>query len=107
MFNLTRNLGGAIGIALIDTLLQSRTPGHADALVSRLQAGDATAARLVGLPTALFRGHAMGPVDPMTKAMIDDVVQCFADAAVRCRDAGLDGGQTEAAGADPQGHGRS
>jgi 2,4-dienoyl-CoA reductase-like NADH-dependent reductase (Old Yellow Enzyme family)/thioredoxin reductase len=27
----------------------------------------------------------------MTKAMIDDVVQCFADAAVRCRDAGLDG----------------
>ena len=75
LFNLTRNLGGAIGIALIDTLLQSRTPGHADALVARLQAGDATAARLVGLPTALFRGHAMGPVDPITKAMITPLVE--------------------------------
>ena len=75
LFNLTRNLGGAIGIALIDTLLQSRTPGHADALVARLQAGDVTAARLVGLPTALFRGHAMGPVDPMTKVMIAPLVE--------------------------------
>jgi 2,4-dienoyl-CoA reductase-like NADH-dependent reductase (Old Yellow Enzyme family) len=27
----------------------------------------------------------------MTKAMIDEVVQCFADAAIRCRDGGLDG----------------
>ena len=75
LFNLTRNLGGAIGIALIDTLVETRTPGHADALVARLQAGDAVTARLVGLPTALFRGHAMGPVDPMTKAMIAPMVE--------------------------------
>ena len=43
LFNLMRNLGGAIGIALIDTLIQSRTAGHAAALVTRLQAGDAAA----------------------------------------------------------------
>ena len=75
LFNLMRNLGGAIGIALIDTLLQSRTALHANALVARLQSGDASAARLVGLPTALFRGHAMGPVDEMTKAIIAPMVQ--------------------------------
>ena len=75
MFNLTRNLGGAIGIALIDTLIETRTAPHAAALVTRLQAGDAIAARLVGLPTALFRGQAMGPVDDITKAMIAPMVQ--------------------------------
>ena len=75
LFNLMRNLGGAIGIALIDTLIQSRTAGHAGALVTRLQAGDVSAARLVGLPTAMFRGHAMGPVDDMTKAIIAPMVQ--------------------------------
>ena len=75
LFNLMRNLGGAIGIALVDTLVEMRTTGHADALVARLQAGDATTARLVGLPTQLFRGQAMGPVDEMTKAFVAPLVQ--------------------------------
>ena len=43
---------------------------------TRLQAGDDTGPpRLVGLPMALFHGHAMGPVDPMTKAIIAPMVQ--------------------------------
>jgi DHA2 family multidrug resistance protein len=75
LFNLMRNLGGAIGIAVIDTLIQSRTAGHAMALGARLQAGDASAARLVGLPTAMFRGHDMGPVDDLTKAMVRPMVE--------------------------------
>jgi DHA2 family multidrug resistance protein len=75
LFNLLRNLGGAIGIALIDTLVETRTAGHVTALVARLQAGDAAAARLVGLPTQLFHGHAMGPVDAMTRAIITPMVQ--------------------------------
>jgi DHA2 family multidrug resistance protein len=36
LFNLMRNLGGAIGIALIDTVLYGRTGIHADALPVRL-----------------------------------------------------------------------
>ena len=44
LFNLMRNLGGAIGIALIDTLLYGRTTIHADVLRSRLLAGDRAAA---------------------------------------------------------------
>jgi len=47
LFNLMRNLGGAIGIALIDTILYSRTVGHGLALRDRLLAGDVTAAAYV------------------------------------------------------------
>jgi DHA2 family multidrug resistance protein len=70
-----RNLGGAIGIALIDTVIQSRTTTHLMALATRLQAGDASAARLVGLPSQMFRGHDMGPVDEFTKAMVRPLVE--------------------------------
>ena len=38
LFNLMRNLGGAIGLAVIDTLIQQRVPIHVAALVERLQA---------------------------------------------------------------------
>jgi len=41
LFNLMRNLGGAIGLALIDTVLEQRAPAHIAAIVARLQAGDA------------------------------------------------------------------
>ena len=75
LFNLMRNLGGAIGIALIDTIVAQRTPGHAAALVARLQAGSPDAARLVGLPVALFHNQAMGPVDEITRAMIAPLVR--------------------------------
>ena len=60
LFNLMRNLGGAIGIAMMDTILEQRTPHHLSALVARLQAGDPQAARLVGLPVASFHNHADG-----------------------------------------------
>src|SRR5712672_2976516 len=49
LFNMMRNLGGAVGIALIDTILYGRTAGHADAIRQRLVAGDVTAAQAIGL----------------------------------------------------------
>ena len=58
LFNLMRNLGGAIGIALIDTILYGRTGGHADALRDRLIAGDVTAAQAIGLDLQLFTAPA-------------------------------------------------
>jgi DHA2 family multidrug resistance protein len=70
LFNLMRNLGGAIGIAVFDTLLQTRTDGHAQALVKRLEAGDPAAAAIVGLPTDMFHHQAMGPIDADTRDMI-------------------------------------
>ena len=75
LFNLIRNLGGAIGIALIDTMLEERTAGRIAALVTRLQAGDPVTARLVGLPVAMFHNKPMGPVDDLTRAMIAPLVQ--------------------------------
>jgi DHA2 family multidrug resistance protein len=75
LFNLMRNLGGAIGLALIDTVLQQRTPVHIASLVARLQAGDAPAARLVGLPTEHFTGVPIGEVDEATRAVVAPLVE--------------------------------
>jgi DHA2 family multidrug resistance protein len=74
-FNLMRNLGGAIGIALIDTILQQRTPEFATHIAARLQAGDPNMARLVGLPAEYFHGADMGPVDPATRDYIQPLVE--------------------------------
>jgi DHA2 family multidrug resistance protein len=75
LFNLMRNLGGAIGLALIDTVLDQRTPTHVASIVARLQAGDASAARLVGLPTERFTGVPIGAVDEATRALIAPLVE--------------------------------
>ena len=63
LFNLMRNLGGAIGIALIDTVIWLRAPEHVDDIVQRLLAGDRATALFVGLPPERFLGQPLGPVD--------------------------------------------
>ncbi len=75
LFNLMRNLGGAIGLALIDTVLEQRTPVHIASIVARLQAGDVSAARLVGLPTERFTGVPIGEVDEATRALVAPLVE--------------------------------
>jgi DHA2 family multidrug resistance protein len=70
-----RNLGGAIGLALIDTVLEQRAPAHIASIVARLQAGDAAAARLVGLPTERFTGVPIGDVDEATRALVAPLVE--------------------------------
>jgi DHA2 family multidrug resistance protein len=75
LFNLMRNLGGAIGLALIDTILEQRTPIHARHLIDRLQAGDPNAARFVGLPVEYFHNQPMGPIDPSMRAYVEPLIQ--------------------------------
>jgi DHA2 family multidrug resistance protein len=75
LFNLVRNLGGAIGIALIDTMVDERAGAHVARLVARLQAGDPVTARFVGLPVALFHNQPMAPVDTMTRMMITPLIE--------------------------------
>ena len=77
LFNLMRNLGGAIGIALIDTVLYGRTAGHAEALRDRLLAGDVTAAKAIGLDVKLFT-H---PPADVTQATIEAYVRPMVEKA--------------------------
>jgi DHA2 family multidrug resistance protein len=71
LFNLMRNLGGAIGIALIDTVIYTRAPEHARALISRLAAGDLDTARALGIPTEVFGSTLL---DPEKQAMLAPLI---------------------------------
>ncbi len=51
LFNLMRNLGGAIGLALIDTVIFGRAEMHGRALAAKLANGDAVTFDFVGLPS--------------------------------------------------------
>jgi DHA2 family multidrug resistance protein len=75
LFNLMRNLGGAIGIALIDTILYGRTGGHAEALRDRLIAGDITAAQAIGLDLELFTHRPPGVSDATVEAYLRPMVE--------------------------------
>ena len=57
LFNMTRNLGGAIGIALLQTFLTKREQFHSNVLSAQVSLlGDATRARLDQL-TSRFMAH--------------------------------------------------
>jgi DHA2 family multidrug resistance protein len=75
LFNLMRNLGGAIGIALIDTILYGRIAIHAEDLRVRLLAGDVTAAKAIGLSATLFANRPPGPPDEATVAFVRPMVE--------------------------------
>ncbi len=75
LFNLMRNLGGAIGIAVIDTMLELRPSVHVARLVGHLQAGDPMAALEVGLPTDRFHNVPIGPVDQATRELVQPLVE--------------------------------
>jgi len=52
LYNLSRNLGGAIGIALADTVIFSRAPLHAEFLTELIRSNAAAAAPILGLPVS-------------------------------------------------------
>ena len=70
LFNLMRNLGGAVGLALIDTVVAHRTPVHVASLATRLQEGDAEAARFIGVPKDVLSAAAGSPIDPAARSFI-------------------------------------
>jgi DHA2 family multidrug resistance protein len=71
LFNLMRNLGGAIGIALIDTVLYGRIGIHADALRARLLAGDMSTARAIGLDPGLLASGLTPSAEAYMRPMIE------------------------------------
>jgi DHA2 family multidrug resistance protein len=75
LFNLMRNLGGAIGIALIDTILYGRVGIYADDFRDRLLAGDVSAAIAIGLKPSLFLNRPPGPPDAEAIAFVRPMVE--------------------------------
>ncbi|NTS32928.1 DHA2 family efflux MFS transporter permease subunit [Phyllobacterium sp. BT25] len=59
LFNLMRNLGGALSLALIDTVIYSRAATHGLELANGLLIGDAKTAAFVGIPLDQLRGDSM------------------------------------------------
>jgi len=79
LFNMMRNLGGAIGIALIDTVIYTRAPIHARKLWDRLAAGDLDVMRTLGVTPDM-----LGPslLVPKTQALLAPLIDkvAFAEA---------------------------
>jgi len=75
LFNLMRNLGGAIGIALVDTILYGRSGIHAEDFRARLLAGDLSAAKAIGLDPSLLLNRAPGPPDDAAIAFVRPMVE--------------------------------
>ena len=75
LFNLMRNLGGAIGIALIDTIIYARVGLHAQAFRDRLMAGDTAAAKAIGLAPELLRNRPRGVSEEAAIAYVRPLVE--------------------------------
>jgi DHA2 family multidrug resistance protein len=61
LFNMMRNLGGAIGIAVIDTIVYSHSPEYGQTLVERLTAGDLSTATTLGISSEELKTALLDP----------------------------------------------
>lgn len=75
LFNLMRNLGGAIGLALIDTVIYSRAPTHGAEIMQKLLAGDVATAKFVGIPLDLFTAQRFGPLDATSQMLLKPLIE--------------------------------
>ena len=75
LLNLVRNIGGAVGIGLVDTIVNVRPAAIADGLQRALTAGSRRTAEFVGLPTDLFDGRPLAHVDAAQAAFARPLVE--------------------------------
>lgn len=71
LFNVVRNIGGAIGIAIMDTVMFTRGPSHADTIMDLMQAEPAAAAARLGITVDTLPA----PDDAMSLMGIMDLIQ--------------------------------
>jgi DHA2 family multidrug resistance protein len=72
LFNLTRNLGGALGLALINTVLDHRTDFHITRLHDKVTWGNAQAVEMLNMFTQKFQG--MGDASRMAMKQLSQIV---------------------------------
>lgn len=56
LFNLIRNIGGVVGIGVVDTIVNLRPPAIVHSLLFGLEHGRAATSAFAGVPSALFNG---------------------------------------------------
>ncbi|MBY0613439.1 MAG: DHA2 family efflux MFS transporter permease subunit [Beijerinckiaceae bacterium] len=78
LFNLMRNLGGAMGIAMIDTIIFTRSPVEAELLMKQVQSGNEAAMRFVGLTPELIASVASGASEGTVQAAIQPLIETAA-----------------------------
>ena len=74
LFNLMRNLGGAVGLALIGSLVFGRAPAIGRGILERLAAGDAATAKDLGIPLSVLQNSGTGNLAPGLRIMLDQLV---------------------------------
>jgi DHA2 family multidrug resistance protein len=72
LFNLTRNLGGAVGLAVINQVLNQRTDLHISRLQERVNWGNATATETLNMFTQRLQG--MGDAALMAMKQLSQIV---------------------------------
>jgi DHA2 family multidrug resistance protein len=72
LFNLTRNLGGAVGLAVINQVLNERTDLHISRLHDRVTWGNTTATETLNMLTQKFQG--MGDASLMAMKQLSQIV---------------------------------
>jgi DHA2 family multidrug resistance protein len=72
LFNLTRNLGGAVGLAVINQVLNERTDLHISRLHDRINWGNATAVETLKMFTERMQG--MGDAALMAMKQLSQIV---------------------------------
>ena len=75
LFNLMRNLGGAIGLALIDTTIFSRAASYGTQITDELQGGNVATAVKLGIPRDEFIEQIGTPPDEFTQEMIRPLIE--------------------------------
>ncbi|WP_317993647.1 DHA2 family efflux MFS transporter permease subunit [Bartonella gliris] len=84
LFNLTRNLGGAVGLAIISTLITKRTDLHYGRIAETLQWGNSQATEMLSNLTLYFKTatsdpHTLALFQLFNMARIQAMVMAFSD----------------------------
>ncbi len=74
LFNLVRNIGGAVGIGIVDTIINLRPPAIATHLLSSLEHGRAAVAAFVGIPLGMFGGNP-ADADPSDLTFVRPIIE--------------------------------
>ncbi len=75
ILNFMRNVGGAIGIGLVDTIINVRPSAIATNLLAQLSQGNPKTAAFIGLPAEIIKGVDVAHADPADISFVKPIVE--------------------------------